>query len=130
MERTANLVQPEVVDADDLATVDVHDLLVHQVGAQEDFVRPLAERLDVDRRRSQARAGVVQRLDRRPGQEDAPSPRLDHEARDRRVAVADGDDQVRDLADRLALPIAHGPTDRLAQVEHAATSGRADPRRR
>ena len=33
------------------------------------------------------------------------------EAGDGRIAVADGDDQVGDLADRLTLPVADGPAD-------------------
>ncbi len=45
----------------------------------------------------QARAGLVERPDRRPGQEDPAAARRDDEAGHRRIAVADGDDQVCDL---------------------------------
>ena len=53
-QRAVDLVEPEVVDPDDLAAVDVDDLLVHEVGPQEDLVRALAELVDVDRRGSAA----------------------------------------------------------------------------
>ena len=43
----------------------------------------------------------------RPGQEDAPPVGRHDEAGDGRIVVAEGDDQVGDLADRLALRVAH-----------------------
>ena len=47
------------------------------------------------------------------------------ETGDRRIAVAEGDDQVVDLADRLPVGVKHGSADGLAQVEHGChlTSG-------
>ena len=47
-ERALDLVEAEVVDPDDLAPVDVDDLLVQQVGPQQDLVRALLELVDVD----------------------------------------------------------------------------------
>ena len=48
-ERPLDLVEADVVDPDDLAAVDVDDLLVEQVGLQEDLVFALLELADVDR---------------------------------------------------------------------------------
>ena len=73
--------------------------------------------------------GLVQRLDRRPGQEDAPPRGRDDQAGDRRVAVADGDDEVVHLADGLALPVAHGAPDDPAQVQHLPPRGPPRPAR-
>ena len=88
------------------------------------------ELVDVDRGRAEARAADVERLDRRPGQEDPPPVRLDDEPGHGRIAVADRDDQVGDLADRIALPVADGPADHLAQVEHLPPRGGIHPARR
>ena len=51
VELAVDVIEAEVVDAHDLAPVDVDDLLVEQVGAQPDLVRPLREPGDVDGRR-------------------------------------------------------------------------------
>ena len=64
MEGPRDLVQSQVVDPHDLASIDIHDLLVHQVRAQEDLVRALAEFADVDRRRPEPRARLVHRVHR------------------------------------------------------------------
>ena len=74
-----DLVEAEIVDPDDLAAVDVDDLLVQQVGSQQDLVGALLESRDVDRRAGQAGAARVEGVDRRPGQEDAASVGLDDE---------------------------------------------------
>ncbi len=58
--RPIGLVEPEVVDPDHLPAVDVDDLLVQQVGPEQDLVRALAEALDVDGGRAQAAAGRVE----------------------------------------------------------------------
>ena len=113
-----------------LRPVDVDDLLVHQVGPQQDLVGPLAERLDVDRLGAQPGAVRVERLDRRQGHEDPAPVRLDDDPGDRRIAFADRDDQVGDLADRLAVPVADRPPDHLAQVEHLPPRGGIRPARR
>ena len=55
VERALDLVEPEVVDANDLATVDVDDLAVHQVLLEADLVGPLRELADVDRGRAEYR---------------------------------------------------------------------------
>ena len=112
-----DLVEPEVVDPHDTPPVDVDDLLVLQVHEEEELVRTLLELADVDGRGREACAGGVERRDVAPGHEDLAAPGHDDETRDRRVPVADGDDQVGDLADRLTLAVAHGPADHLAQVE-------------
>src|SRR6185369_9876294 len=49
VELPVHVVESQVVDAHDLATVDVDDLLVEQVGAQPDLVWTLGEPCDVDR---------------------------------------------------------------------------------
>src|SRR6185437_7928619 len=103
-------------------TIDVDDLLVHQVLPQADLVGPLAELVDVDRGRRQARAGEVERGHGRPGHEDLASVGRDDEAGDGRIAITDRDDQVGDLADWLALPVEHRPADGLGQVQHWANS--------
>ncbi len=103
MQPPVDLVQPQVVHADDLAAVDVDDLLVHQVVVQQDLVAALLEPADVDGGSAQVRAAVVKRRDRRPGQEDATPIGVHDEPGDRRIAIADLDDQVGHLADRLAL---------------------------
>ena len=105
VQATLDVVEPKVVDADHLAPVDVHDLAVEQVLAQQDLIGPLLEDPDVDRPGVQHDAGLVERPDRRPGQEDAPACGIDDQTGDRRVAVTDGDDEVVHLADGLALPI-------------------------
>ena len=46
------------------------------------------------------------------------------------MAVADGDDEVVDLADRIALGVQHGPADGLAQVEHGCHLAVGTSRRR
>ena len=58
-----DLVEADVVDPDDLVPLDVDDLLVQQVGPQQDLVLALAELRDVDRVDAQPGAGVVERLD-------------------------------------------------------------------
>ena len=118
VEPAVDVVEAQVVDAHDLAPVDVDDLLVEQVGAQPDLVRPLRETGDVDGGARQARAAGIEPGDLRPGQEDAPPIGRDDEAGDRRVAVADGDDEIVDLAQRLPVGVEHGSADGLAQVEH------------
>ena len=78
----------------------------------------LGELRDVDRADLQARAGVVQRLDARPGQEDLAPVGADDEAGHGRIAVADRDDQVGDRADRLPGRVANRQADALAQEAH------------
>ena len=116
--RALDLVEPQVVDADDLAPVDVDDLLVHEVLAQEDLVGALAELADVDRGGAQPRAAVVEVGHGRPGQEDPAPVGRDDEARDRRVARTERDDQIGDLADGLVAAIPDGTSDDLAEIEH------------
>ena len=113
-----NQVEPDVVDADHLATLDVHDLLVQQIRLEQDLVLVLAEDPDVDRRHAQPRAGLVERLDVGPGQEDPAPIGVDDETGHRWVLVADRDDQVGDGAERLAVRIAHRQTDALAEEAH------------
>ena len=48
VELALDLVEPEVVDPDDLPTVDVDDLLVEQVATQANFLGALLEAADVD----------------------------------------------------------------------------------
>ena len=117
-EPTVDLVQTEVVDANHLAAVDVDDLLVHEISAQEDLVGPLLELLDVDPGRGELSAGSVERPDGAPWQEDQAAIGLDHQARHGRVLVLDRNDEVRDLANLLVVPISNRPADRFAQVEH------------
>ena len=59
-----DLVEADVVDADDLAPLDVDDLLVQQVGLEQDLVLALAELGDVDRAHVQPGAVVAQRAGR------------------------------------------------------------------
>ena len=117
-EGALDLVEADVVHADDLAAVDVHDLLVEQVGLQEDLVLALVELPDVDRRGVQARADVVEALDGRPRDEDPALLGLDDEPGDGRVPVADRHDQVGHRPDGLAGPVEHRPADGPAQVDH------------
>ena len=56
VELPVDVVEPQVVDAHDLAPVDIDDLLVEQVGAQPDLIRALGEAGDVDRGPRQPRA--------------------------------------------------------------------------
>ncbi len=132
VELAVDVVEAEVVDADHLAAIDVDDLLVEQVGAEEDLVRTLLEARDVDGPAGEAGARGVEPGDLRPGQEDAASVGRDDQAGHRRIAVADGDDQVVHLAERLAVGIEHGSADGLAQVEHDChlTSGTSRRERR
>ena len=118
MQRALDLVEAQVVDANHLAAVDVDDLAVHQITLQADLVRPLLELADVDRGGAENRAAGVQGRHRTPLQEDLAAVRLDDDAGHRRVPIADGDDQVGNGSDRLAVLVAHGPADRLAQIEH------------
>jgi len=101
-----------------LRPVDVDDLLVHEVGAQEDLVGPLLEFLDVDPGRGELGAGCIERADGAPWHEDRATVGLDHQARHGRVLVLDRNDEVRDLANLLVVPISNRPADRFAQVEH------------
>ena len=71
--------------------------------AQPDLVRALLEAVMSMVAARQARAGGVEPGDVRPGQEDPAPVGRDDQAGDRRIAVADGDDEVVDLADRLAI---------------------------
>ncbi len=58
-------------------------------------------------------------------------PSVGHDqAGDGRMAVAHGDDEVVDLADRIALGVQHGPADGLAQVEHECHLAVGTSRRR
>ncbi len=137
-----DVVEPQVIDPDHLPPVDVHDLAVEQVLAQQDLVRALLEDADVDLSRVEHDAGLIERPDRRPGQEDAPACGVDDEAGDRRVAVTQSDDQIIHLADGLPLPIPDGPSHDTTQVVHlhleadgltrsvACRGTRADRRRR
>ena len=126
-----DVVEPQVVDADDPAAVDVDDLLVEQVGPQQDLVRALLEPGDVDRVAPDSRApGRVEPGDLRPRQEDPAAVGHDDEPGDGRIAVADGDDEVVDLAQRLAVGVEHGPADGLAQVEHGCHLASGTSRRR
>ncbi len=130
VELALDLVEPEVVDPDDLPAVDVDDLLVEQVTPQADLLGTLLEAADVDHLGPEAGPQFVKGRDGGPRQEDLAPVGPGDKAGDRRIAVADGDDQVRDLADRLALGVEHGPADRLAQIEHVPPRGRVRPRRR
>ena len=118
VEPAVDVVEAQVVDAHDLAAVDVHDLLVEEVGAELDLVLATLELGDVDPVGRQAGARRVEARDLRPGQEDPPPVGRHDEAGDRRIAVADGDDEIVDLAERLAVGVEHGSADGLAQVEH------------
>ena len=124
VERPADFVEAEIVDPHDLAPVDVDDLLVHQVGPQEDLVGPLLELADVDGGGAQLGPARVEGFDRRPGYEDAPPVRLDDEAGDRWIATAEGDDEVGDLTHLLVVHVTYRPADRLAQVQHLPPRGR------
>ena len=125
-----DVVEAQVVDPDHLAPVDVDDLLVEQVLAQQELVVALLELGDVDGRRRQPGAGRVESRDVRPGQEDPAPIGRDDEAGDGRIAIAERDDQVVDLADRLAGRVEHRSTDGLAQIQHGChlTSGTVPPR--
>ena len=118
MQRAADLVEPQVVDAHHAPPVDVDDLAVEQVLAQQDLVGALLEHPDVDGPGVEHDAVLVERLDRRPGQEDAAARGQDDQTGDRRIAIADGHDEVVHLADGFALPIAHGSPHDPAQVVH------------
>ena len=122
-ERALDVVEADVVDADDAPAVDVDDLLVHQVRAEQDLVGALLELVDVQRRRAQPRAASTSSdsTDDQGRKIWRPSV-ADDQPGDRRIALADGDDQVGDLADRVAVLVADGPADDLAQVEHFDTS--------
>jgi hypothetical protein len=124
MKGALDLVQAQVVDADHLAAVDVDDLAVHQVQLQADLVGPLLELADVDGGGAKSGAAGVQGGHRLPVQEDLAAVRLDDDSGHGRIPIADGDDQVGNRSDRLAVLVAHGPADRLAQIEHVP------PRRR
>src|SRR5262249_38060948 len=119
-----DVVETKIVDADDLAAVDVDDLLVLQILVEQQLVGALTELVDIDDVRRELRAGRVDRGHVRPGQEDAPAPGRDDQAGDGRIAIADRDDEVRDLADRLSLAIERRLSDRLAQVEHRDSTAR------
>jgi hypothetical protein len=67
---------------------------------------------------------------RMPVQEDLAAVRLDHDSGHGRIPIADGDDQVGDRSDRLAVLVAHGTADRLAQIEHVPPRRRVRARRR
>ena len=130
VELAVDVVETQVVDADHPPAVDVHDLLVEEVRPQEDLVRPLLEAGDVDRVTRQQRARRVEPGDLRPGQEDPAAVGRHDEPGDGRIAVADGDDQVVDLAQRLAGGVEHGPADGVAQVEHGGHLASGSTRRR
>jgi hypothetical protein len=85
---------------------------------EEQLVRALAEAADVDRAAREGGAGRVEAGDVGPGQEDLAPIGGQDESRDGRVAIAERDDQVGDLADRLAVPVAHRTADDLGEVEH------------
>ena len=127
MQRAFDLVEPEVVDADHLAAVDVDDLAVHQVPLEADLVGPLMELADVDGGRPQRGAAGVQGSHRLPLQEYLPAVGPHDDAGHGRIPIADGDDQVGNGSDRLALLVAHGPADRLAQIEHVPPRRRVRP---
>jgi hypothetical protein len=99
VELALHVVEAEVVDADDLAAVDVDDLLVEQILPQLDLVGSLLEAGDIDRPGREACPGHVEARDVRPGQEDRAPSRGHDETGDRRIPVADRDDQIVDLAD-------------------------------
>ena len=127
VQRAFDLVEPQVVDADHLAAVDVDDLAVHQVLLEANLVGPLMELADVDGGRPQRGAAGVQGSHRLPLQEDLPAVGPDDDAGHGRIPIADGDDQVGNGSDRLALLVAHGPADRLAQIEHVPPRRRVRP---
>ena len=109
-----------VVDPDDLAALDVDDLLVQQVrlaaGSRWGAGWNLPMSIVRTRRRAPVaskRGDVTPRAGRCGG-----GPVRDDEARDGRVRVADRDDQVRDRAERLAGRIAHRPADATAEEAH------------
>ena len=117
-QRSLDDIEAQVVDTHHPAAVDIDDLLVHEVRLEQDLIGTLAERGDVERRRPELGTADVERIDGRPGQEDLATAGCDDEAGDGRVALANGDDQVGDLADRLAVLVTNRPADRLAQVQH------------
>ena len=102
--RPLDLVEAQVVDADDLAAVDVDDLLVQQVCLEQDLVRRAGWNLSMSIvRTSAAGRRVVERLDLVQGRKMRRRSVLHDEAGHGRIAVAEGDDEVGDLADRLSL---------------------------
>jgi hypothetical protein len=109
-QRALDHVQAEVVDAHDTAAVNVDDLLVHQILLQQDLVAALAELGHVECRRSQPGAAGIERLDRRPRQENLATDGCDDQAGYRRISLTDGHDEVGDGSDRIATLIADGST--------------------
>ena len=118
VELPLDVVETQVVDAHDLAAVDVDDLLVEEVGAQLDLVRALLEGGDVDLVGRQPATGGIEGGNGRPGQEDPALVRAQDQPGHGRIAVAEGDDEIVHPAERHAIGVEHGSADGLAQVEH------------
>jgi hypothetical protein len=127
-EAPLDVVQADVVDADDLASLDVHDLLVEQVRLEQDLVVTLAELGHVDRADAQPRPAMVERGNVTPRDEDPAPVGVHDEAGHGRVLATDGDDQVGDGAQGLAGRIAHREADALAEKLHGGhQAGQARP---
>ena len=79
---------------------------------------------------AQQHARLLEAGHRVPGRRTAALPRLTHEGGHARVRLPGADDQVVQRAGGLALDVAHGAAEQLAQVEHRLTSFASDPRGR
>src|SRR5439155_7172765 len=89
-------VEAQVVDPNNLAAVDVDDLLVHEVLGETDLVGPLLEAAKVQDQVLESGALLVDRSDRRPRDEDLAPVGGHDEAGHRGIALPDGDDEVCD----------------------------------
>ena len=127
LDRAVGVHEAQVVDAHDFAAVNVDDLLVHQVLAEPDLVRALLEAADIDRSGAQTDARLGERGDGGPREKYLAAVGCDDDAGDGRILPAHGDDQVGNLAHRLAVLVEHGPADDLAEIEHVFTSGGLPP---
>ena len=118
--RPLDVVEQHVVRAHHLAAVDVHDLLVEEIGLQEDLVLALVEPCDVDALRPEPCPRRIEALDRAPWEVDASATGAHHKARDRRMACADRNDQIVDRTDGVDAAVTNGSSNESREMEHRA----------
>ena len=111
----------EVVDAHDLHTLRVDDLLVKQVAREQHLIRLQIRKADIRCRHVQAHAGTVIGLDvLTPRNHKRGLTRTDEGQRgNTRKDLARGDGQVTDNADLFAVFVEDGLLENLTQVDHA-----------
>ena len=118
--RPFNEVKEHIVRAHHLATINVHDLLIKEIGLQQDLILALGESRDINVLRAEPYSGRIESLHGAPREVDAAAAGAHHKARDGWVARANGNDQIVDRTDCICATVAHGTSNESREMEHRA----------